>query len=379
MGPWGALPNRMARAGGLQRTIRVTLVTPLAAPYRVASFEALAARGGIELTLVFLLRQDPRWPWGEPAKPLKFAHEYLNERNGSALGVIGAIKRSRPDVVIVGGWDRIAYLTCFAMQPFSSFDVVLWSESTALDGRHSSYFRTRVKRMVVAMAAATVVPGSAAADYARALGAKRLAVARNAVALPDSARNDPLASNGRDCLTALYIGRLSHEKGVDVLLQAWSNVQRRIEAQLVIVGSGPEEPALRQIEASLGLRAVQWIPFLQPSELDQWYRSADVLILPSRSEPWGFVINEAMGVGLPVIASEVCGAARDLITDGVSGWIVPREDPEALADRMVEVLTGGALRAGVAKAAMAVISEYTPDSWASSVSDLVESLVASRV
>jgi glycosyltransferase involved in cell wall biosynthesis len=309
---------------------------------------------------------------------MKFAHEYLNDRNGSAVAVIGAIKRSRPDVVIVGGWDRIAYLTCFAMQPFSSFDVVLWSESTALDGRHSSYLRTRVKRMVVAMAAATVVPGSAAADYAKALGAKRLALARNAVALPGSASNDPVTSNGRDCLTALYVGRLSQEKGVDVLLRAWSKVQSRIEAQLVLVGSGPEELALRQVEANLGLRDVQWIPFLKPSELDRWYRSADILVLPSRSEPWGFVINEAMGEGLAVIASEVCGAARDLITEGVTGWMVPPENAEVLADRMVEVLTDSPLRLDVAKAAKAMISEYTPDGWATEVSNLVVSLAASR-
>jgi glycosyltransferase involved in cell wall biosynthesis len=365
----------------------VTLVTPLAAPYRLASFEALAARREIALTVVFLLRQDPRWPWGEPTEALKFAHEFLNPHKGSTISIIGALKRSRPDVVIVGGWDRIAYLTCFAMQPFSSFDVVLWSESTTIDSRRSSYLRTKVKRTVVARSAATMVPGTAAAEFAKALGAKKIAVARNAVGLPDSASlhhlvestgNDPLFSNGRDCPTALYVGRLSNEKGVDVLLEAWSKVQHRIEAQLVIVGSGPEEPALRRMEASLGLQAVRWIPFLPPSQLDQWYRSADVLILPSRSEPWGFVINEAMGEGLPVIASEVCGAARDLIKDGVTGWTVPREDSDALADRMVEVLTDGSLRANVAMAATAVISEYTPDSWASSVSALVKSLVASR-
>jgi len=325
---------------------------------------------------VFLLRQDPRWPWGDPAQPMKFAHEYL--KNGSAVAVIGAIRRSRPDVVIVGGWDRIAYLTPFTMQFFSSFKVVLWSESTALDGRHSSYLRTRVKRMVVAMSAATVVPGVAALDYAKALGARRVAVARNAVALPQERSIEELASAGRDTLTALYIGRLSHEKGVDVLLQAWSNVQRRIKAQLVIVGSGPEEAALRHMEKNLELKDVRWIPFLPPSELDRWYRSADVLVLPSRSEPWGFVINEAMGEGLPVIASDVCGASRDLITDGVTGWMVAPDEHEVLANRIVEALSDGPRRAEVARAAKALIAEYTPDSWASSMANLVESLVVSR-
>jgi glycosyltransferase involved in cell wall biosynthesis len=66
-------------------------------------------------------------------------------------------------------------------------------------------------------------------------------------------------------------------------------------------------------------------------DLPRFYAAADLFVLPSRREPWGLVVNEAMASGLPVVATRNVGAAQDLIIDGQNGYVSPENDPEALA------------------------------------------------
>jgi glycosyltransferase involved in cell wall biosynthesis len=287
------------------------------------------------------------------------------------------LRKTRPQVVIVGGWDHAEYLAAYAFKRLAGFEIVLWTESTALDWRPTAPFRTTVKHLLIRSSAAVVVPGSAAEEYARTLGATKVATAPNAceveILVPDAAAG----ADHDQVPTVLFVGRLALEKGVDVLLRAWGRLGVGSAARLVIIGSGPLESELKQLASDLGLTNVEWLPFGEPAQAQRWYRRAQMLVLPSRSEPWGFVINEAMAAHLPVIATDVCGASRDLIEDGATGWIVRPDDPDGLSRCIKRALTDGAGRSAVAAAAAAKISSYTPLAWASAMAGAVRSVASS--
>ena len=121
------------------------------------------------------------------------------------------------------------------------------------------------------------------------------------------------------------IGRLSRQKGQDVLLEAWPAVSARVaDAQLVLVGDGPDASDLRR-RAGHGVRLVG-----HREDVDEWLAAADVVALPSRWEGMSIGMLEAMARGRSIVATDVPGALEALADD--AGAVVPPEDPAALAD-----------------------------------------------
>jgi glycosyltransferase involved in cell wall biosynthesis len=121
------------------------------------------------------------------------------------------------------------------------------------------------------------------------------------------------------------VGRLCRQKGQDVLLDAWPEITSRVpDAQLVLVGDGPDAAALRQ-RAGSGVRLVG-----HRTDVDGWLAAADVVALPSRWEGMSLGMLEAMARGRSIVATDVPGALEAL--DDEAGAVVPPEDASALAD-----------------------------------------------
>lgn len=129
----------------------------------------------------------------------------------------------------------------------------------------------------------------------------------------------------------LYLGRLSEEKGPDVLLAALATLAPAQRPLVVFVGDGPLRSSLEAQSRDQGLAdATRFEGFVPHGEIGSWLRAADALVLPSRSEGLPHAALEAMAAGVPVVASAV-GGLPDVIRNGENGWLVPSEDPTALA------------------------------------------------
>lgn len=140
----------------------------------------------------------------------------------------------------------------------------------------------------------------------------------------------------------LAVGRLTTQKGFDVLLDAWANVDA-INWQLHIVGTGPELGSLQSRAATLGIAGR--IRFLQPvAEIMDLYRSASILAAPSRFEGTPNVVLEASLTRLPAVVSQGCGDALEIIQDRVSGRVVPVDDVDALRDALQDLIEEPGLR-----------------------------------
>jgi glycosyltransferase involved in cell wall biosynthesis len=154
----------------------------------------------------------------------------------------------------------------------------------------------------------------------------------------------------------LFSGRLAPEKRVDLLIDAFAALAaRRPEWDLLIVGEGALGEELRgRVPAALQGRVV-WTGFLTGEEPRLAFAAADVLVLPSDREPWALVVQEAMAAGLPVIASDVVGAAHELVEDGVSGRIFPVGNRQALEESILQVTAPEAIEAYKERSRAAVV------------------------
>jgi glycosyltransferase involved in cell wall biosynthesis len=139
--------------------------------------------------------------------------------------------------------------------------------------------------------------------------------------------------------------RLQPHKRIDLAVDAFVRVAAdHPDLDLVVMGSGPELENLRaRVPAALASR-VLWTGFIGDQRIvNAVYRLSHILIHPSSWEPWGLIINEAAAAGMAIIASDVCGAAFDLVREGENGYTFPEGNLEQLTDRLRQALSGANL------------------------------------
>jgi glycosyltransferase involved in cell wall biosynthesis len=133
------------------------------------------------------------------------------------------------------------------------------------------------------------------------------------------------------------LGRLSYEKGHDVLLRAFRRaLDGGLEGTLTLIGDGPERPALEQLAGELGVdHRVTFTGTLLGSDVPVAFAGADAFVLPSRDEGFGVALVEAMATGLPVVATR-SGGPEDIVS-GDDGLLVSPGDPDELAEAILAI------------------------------------------
>ncbi|MFZ0699050.1 MAG: glycosyltransferase family 4 protein [Thermoplasmata archaeon] len=162
-------------------------------------------------------------------------------------------------------------------------------------------------------------------------------------------------------LRILYVGRIDTEqKGLEDLLRAIAELGRATEVSLRVVGEDwGAAPTLRILSRRLGIESVVvWTGVVSPAALREEYASADLFVLPSRFEPFGIVLLEAMASGLPVIATRV-GGIPEVVTDGRTGVLVPPRDPSALAAALGRLANDSELRTHMGNEGRARAMEFS--------------------
>jgi glycosyltransferase involved in cell wall biosynthesis len=310
---------------------RVAVVSPEPTPYRSPLFDRIAARGDVELTVVYAARTVAGRTWAvEPRHPAVFlsglrlpgVRRLLRHDYPLTPGVVRTLGRLRPDVVVVSGWSTFASQAAIAWCRAKRIPYVLLVESHDLGPRAG--WRRAVKGAVVPRiirgAASVLVVGSAARDSVVARGAapERVRVFANTIDVPRWIdRAERLPRREREGVLVLSVGRAVPEKGFDVLAAACKRAGVRLET---VAGGLDEEGLARR------------------------YAAADVFALLSRHETWGVVVNEAAASGLPLVLSDRVGAAYDLLHDGENGFLVSANDVDGAAAAIRRLADDPALR-----------------------------------
>ena len=170
----------------------------------------------------------------------------------------------------------------------------------------------------------------------------------------------------------VFVGRVEHYKGVDLLLDAWLPLRARCpRARLVIVGEGSALPEMRRRSSAAAFAgSVSFTGFVPESSKIEWLRRATVVVQPSRKEGWGLTVVEANACGTPVVANDVPGL-RDSVRHGETGLIAARGSESAFAAALASILSDPELRARLALGARRWAARFTWEAAAEAMATVI--------
>jgi glycosyltransferase involved in cell wall biosynthesis len=361
---------------------RLVILTEIIAPYRIPVFNSLAKREGIDLHVIFLSETDPELrQWRVYKDEIQFSYEVLRSRRvrlGKRVwlwsrGLRSALDRRSPDVVICGGYSYIASWNALRWARRRGAAIILWSESNQQDQRRQRIFVAWLKRYFVRKCDGFVVPGKSSFEYLQLLGApeEKIVTAPNAVdsgyfeAQAEGARRQDAEVRKELALPrryVLFVGRLVPEKGVFDLLEAYAKLDNtlRSDVGLVFAGDGECRAEITERAKTIQPGTVCCPGFAQREDLGKLYGLAEAFVLPTHSDPWGLVVNEAMACGLPVIVTEVAGCTGDLVDDGWNGYVVKAGAIDRLRAAMTTLLQEPGLRREMGSRSYERIRLYSP-------------------
>lgn len=366
--------------------LKMRWVTWFPSPYFVDRFAALAERPDVDFEALFMAASSTAQAWELDEAAWRFRYRVLDPRPthvgyyrpNVALGAVRPLLQGGRDTVTVLNYADASAVVAGTIGRFVGRSFHLFVANTELDSRPRDAVREAVKRYMFRSAAGILATGPLQERYARRyVGEERrvhlignpvdTGFLRSEVSRLSSDRQRLRRERGWDSsFVVTYVGRLAPEKSIEILIRAAGLVRDAgVSVVLAIAGSGPMEVTLRDTATREGVRA-DFLGFLMGEQLSELYAAGDAFVLPSESEPWGLVVNEAMEFGLPVVVSDRVGC-RHLLTNGENGFIVRHGDATHLAGVLLKIACDEERSATVGAKGRARIESETIDHWVDAV------------
>jgi glycosyltransferase involved in cell wall biosynthesis len=372
---------------------RLAAVTSHPVQYQAPLFQRLASHPDIELTVFYgddrSVAGDVdrgfglRVQWDRPL--LEGYRSIFLKRTARAPGLVRSLVadariiphlfKGRFDAVFIHSYATPLSLLAYVGALISSTPVLLRTESERLRPRDrwTETLKGLVLRPLLAMTSAVLVIGGQNRRFYEHYGVAR---ARQFFA-PYSVDNDYFVAQRRlvessrphrrrthqwpdDVVVIGFSGKLIPLKRVEDLIDAVAALQHEgHRAGLLIVGDGPSRTALEERVRSRHLKWTMFVGFQNQSELAAWYVCMDAFVLPSRSETWGLVLNEAMLFDLPVVASGMVGAGDDLVHTGTNGYRFEVGNVGQLTDALRTIVASSHTRRSFGQRSREIVEQYT--------------------
>jgi len=265
-------------------------------------------------------------------------------------GLFAGTRVFKPDVLMLTGYYDPAQVLLLLWAKRRGIRVIMQMESTAHDHPRNAW-KEQLKRVILSQFDGFFCFGSRSAHYLIQSGVRpdKILLRRNAVdndtiqlayerALPN--RSNEQKRLGLPANNFVFVGRLVTVKNLPLLVSAFARASQNTSGWgLILLGDGPElEPLRQQIHTLHITNKVHFLPGRAWYNVPAVLALGDVLILPSVSETWGLVVNEALVCGLPVIVSDRCGCVPDLVHDGENGFVFDPDSPEQLTNLLLRFM-----------------------------------------
>lgn len=307
----------------------IVFINNTVAPYRIPLFNKikdLFAEKDLNMKAVFLCEKETVRKWSVDYDSINFDYEILpniyqrrNKSTTTSDTIInsGFGKYCFSHIVVLFGYNYLTYLLIMFFRTILLKKTILFCESTLSDKPRTAGVKHKLKCILLkCFFSSYIVPGLESKKFLESynINPNKITIAENAIAPFVHDNNEQHSENERlneDYINILYVGRLAKEKNLAFIL---NNIPQNsgFNYRVIIVGSGPEEAKLKNIETS---SLVEFKGYQEGVELAKTFNESDIFILPSSSEPWGLVVNEAINSGLAILVSNKVGCRHELVTD----------------------------------------------------------------
>jgi len=351
-------------------------------PYKILLFNAMYKIFPY-FKVFYLAEIDKTREWKLNREQLSFCYDvffqgFIEDINPikAALAIHKALDVYDPKVVIIGGYNYFFYWAAFLWAKRNGKRIILINESHSLDKQRSK-IKEACKRLLVSNCDAALVDGTRHRDYTISLGMESEKIFikqgpgpvdvpyyQRKVTCLRSNRFEICEKIGIPKRNFLFVGRLSKEKNILFLIRAYQKLKREGAKDwgLILVGNGPLRGPIDNFITKNEVRDILIPGFKQQDELPFFYSISDVFILPSVSEPWGLVVNEAMASGLPILASNRCGCYPDIVHDARNGFSFDPYKEDELFALMKSIVNGNFNLDAMGKWSLEIIRDFTLES-----------------
>lgn len=317
---------------------KVLFITNIPAPYRIDFYNELGKY--VDLTVLFEAKgasdQGIRFNWNYD-KIKSFRAIFLSEGDIKERKVdwkiLKYLGRNKYDEIIVTNYSYFTEMVALLYLKIMCIPYYMETDGGII--RQESKFKKLYKKYLISGAKGYFSPSKESDEYLIYYGAEKNRIHRypftsikDGDIIPEVLSNNEKKEYKKklgmnESIIILGVGQFIYRKGWDVLLEAANLLPRNIE--FYIVGSEVTSEYLKK-KSEYGLENVHFDGFKTKTELEDYYRAADIFVLPTREDIWGLVVNEAISFGLPVITTDKCNAGLELIKEDKAGVIIESEN-----------------------------------------------------
>jgi len=373
----------------IKETAKVAIIHNIIAPYKSLLFNEL---GTIcpDLRVLYMAETESDRDWAIRKDFLDFPYDILFKGSLDDVSQVRVALRTwrwlnefGPDVVIIGGYNYFACWAGFFWAKVNRKKVILWFDSTE-EAKPRIVLKEMIKSLLLKRCDGANAYSQKGKAYLMKLGMEegRIFVNGNATDNPFYFDQTKRLKKDRDLLSKkfgvapknfLYVGRFSPEKNILFLLKVYQKLKtQKSNWGLILVGNGPQKNRINDYINEYNIKDVYMPGFKQKEEVPEYLAVSDVLVLPSISETWGLVVNEAMAAGLPVLVSKRCGCYPDIVKDNFNGFGFDPYDESELYNLMEGIIQGRYDLTQMGEKSLGLIAEYTPAKAASVVAETIE-------
>ena len=322
--------------------------------------------------------------------PYTLLHDGTIEEIGffrRTYGILKTIIKFKPDVINLTGYDDVASWIVIVFCKLRGIKTILSNESTNSDHQRSAV-KEFIKKLIISQFDGFFNFGTESKKYMISLGAdaNKMLVNRNCVdnqKLKTIYENHlPFRKEKQSQLKVasknfIFIGRLINYKNLIFFLESFSFSHNNSENDwgVLILGNGVQKTELEEFIKERQIRNVHFEDGVSWQEVPKYLALSDVLVLPSYSEPWGLVVNEAMACGLPVLVSEKCGCATDLVRNGENGFIFSPFNSLELSKLLLKFINEEVDVKQMGIASENIIKDFSPENVANEMYDGFKSVL----
>lgn len=350
-------------------------------PYHISRMNAIASElGDANVTVLEICSKDDH-DWNLKGFSKKF--NYVNVLGDETLST-NSLKKAKPILseffkdnhfdIIVNGCGYFDFsLRSVLNKRKKNQKLVLWSESTIQDNSNT-WLKKLVKMYANSIYDGAIVAGNRHKEFLKEIGFKNkpIGIVGNVVDNEFYKRTEQIHGNNQ----FLFVGRFLSIKNISKLITAFQLINDQIpDWKLKLVGDGPDRSKVENQIINNHLSDKVFISgLLDPNALKSVYEESDVFILPSYSEPWGLVTNEALASKLPVIISKQSGAS-EILTHAENGFIFDAYDEVELSQLMLTLAKNEELRIKIGERGYQLIQQFSPENYAKHSISLFKSFV----